>query len=273
MNQPGFKSGLLSVTFRQKSPEEILSLAVGAGIESVEWGGDRHLPAGDTAAAERLARMTRNAGLEVSAYGSYYKFEDIDPSRSGEGPSPFAVLDTAEALDTEMIRIWPGSIGSEEAPPEWRRRLVERTRELAALAAPRSLSLGFEFHNDSLTDTAASTLRLLDEVDCPNVSTFWQTNRGVSRETHLEGLRLLRHRVSHIHCHHLVPNKQPPFELLEQGESEWMSYLRLIPRGAQTRFVSIEFVRDGSEESFRRDAGTLRRWLRFLEADLEKTED
>jgi sugar phosphate isomerase/epimerase len=273
MNQPAFKSGLLSVTFRQKPPTEILSLAVEAGIESVEWGGDRHLPPGDTAAAERLGRMTREAGLEVSAYGSYYKFEDIDPSSSAAGPSPFAVLDTAEALGTEMIRIWPGSIGSENAPREWRRRLVERTRELASLAAPRSLSLGFEFHNDSLTDTAASTVRLLDEINCPNVSTFWQTNRGVARETHLDGLRLLRNRVSYIHCHHLVPGKQPPFELLELGESEWMTYLRLLPQGDQTRFVSIEFVRDGSEASFRHDAATLHRWLRLLENSPEEKED
>lgn len=261
MDQIAFKSGLLSVTFRGKTPEAILALAAESGLQSIEWGGDKHLPAGDTAAAERLGRQTREAGLEVSAYGSYYKFEDIDPSSETGGPSPFAVLDTAEALGTDMIRIWPGSLGSEEAPETWRQRLVERTRELAALAARRSLSLGFEFHDNSLTDTAVSTARLLDDVGSPNVSTFWQTNRGVSREVHLDSLRLLRERVSNIHCHHLVAHRQPPFELLEHGESEWIPFLRLLSRRDQPRFVSIEFVRDGSEESFRRDAATLRRWL------------
>ncbi|MFO7726253.1 MAG: sugar phosphate isomerase/epimerase family protein [Oceanipulchritudo sp.] len=265
MHQNVFKSGLLSVTFREKAPESIISLVSNAGLQSIEWGGDKHLPAGDTAAAERLGRQTREAGLDVSAYGSYYKFEDIDASSETEGPSPLAVLDSAEALGTGMVRIWPGSLGSAEAPERWRRRLVERTQELAALAAERSLSLGFEFHNNSLTDTAASTARLLDEVNRPNVSTFWQTNRGVSRESHLEGLRFLRERVSHVHCHHLVAHRQPPFELLEHGEEDWIPFLRLLPETGRPRFVSIEFVRDGSEESFRRDAATLRRWLSTLD--------
>ena len=265
MDKKAFKSGLLSVTFREKTPEAILSLVAASGLQSIEWGGDKHLPAGDIATAERLGRQTREAGLEVSAYGSYYKFEDIDASCETSGPSPLAVLETAQALGTGMVRIWPGSVGSEEAPEGWRNRLVERTRELAALAVERSLSLGFEFHNNSLTDTAASTARLLDEVDCPNVSTFWQTNRGVSRETHLEGLRLLRERVSHIHCHHLVDDRQPPFELLAKGEADWLPFLRLLRPEDEPRFVSIEFVRDGSEESFRHDAATLRRWLSILD--------
>jgi hypothetical protein len=41
------RTGLVSVTFRQLSAEEIIKLVVCAGLEGIEWGGDIHVPHGD----------------------------------------------------------------------------------------------------------------------------------------------------------------------------------------------------------------------------------
>ena len=38
--------GLVSVTFRKLSPEEIVQLVVSSGLKGIEWGGDIHLPHG-----------------------------------------------------------------------------------------------------------------------------------------------------------------------------------------------------------------------------------
>lgn len=246
------------MTFRQKSADTIIELTAEAGLSGIEWGGDIHVPAGKTKVAEQVRRWTEEAGLAVSAYGSYYKFDDINPQSSESGPEIEAVLDTAEALGTDMIRIGPGSVGSAEATLAWREAVVEQTRRIADLAGGRGLRLGFEFHDNSLTDTVESTVALLDAIGCDNVSTFWQTNRSTDHEAALAGLRQVSSRVSHVHCHHLVGYLNPPFEFFEKGISEWETYLDVLSKsGGKGRWVSIEFVRDGSEEAFRRDAAAL----------------
>ena len=67
------KSGLVSVSFRQKTPEEIIALVEQCGLDGIEWGGDVHVTPGDTENAGRIGDLTRQAGLEVLAYGSYFR--------------------------------------------------------------------------------------------------------------------------------------------------------------------------------------------------------
>ena len=45
------RTGLTSVTFRQKTIDEIVALARKAQLDGIEWGGDVHVPAGDVQAA------------------------------------------------------------------------------------------------------------------------------------------------------------------------------------------------------------------------------
>ena len=106
------KTGLVSVTFRQKSVEEIAALTAEAGLSGVEWGGDVHVPPGDREAARRAAQLTRQAGLEVLSYGSYYRCQP------GEDFTP--VLESALALGAPLIRVWAGTKPWEEASPQER---------------------------------------------------------------------------------------------------------------------------------------------------------
>ena len=41
------KSGLVSITFRELNPLEIIRLVSKAGLDGIEWGGDVHVPHGD----------------------------------------------------------------------------------------------------------------------------------------------------------------------------------------------------------------------------------
>ena len=52
------KTGLVSITFREKSPEEIVGLVVEAGLDGIEWGGDVHVPHGDLAKAREVRANT-----------------------------------------------------------------------------------------------------------------------------------------------------------------------------------------------------------------------
>ncbi|MBI2440463.1 MAG: TIM barrel protein [Lentisphaerae bacterium] len=187
--------GLVSVTFRQLKPDEIVRLAAAAGLKGIEWGGDIHVPPGKSDIARQVRRLTQGAGLQVASYGSYYS---VGVSRVEEFGN---VLDTAGELGAPIIRIWAGNQGSAQPSPpacnamrsiagrqslsggcriaggaseDYRRRLADITRELADQAKRRRLDLAFEFHGGTLTDTVDSTLALLSAINHPNVKTYWQ---------------------------------------------------------------------------------------------------
>lgn len=73
MDYSNIRTGLVSISFRKVAACDLIEEVVKAGQQGIEWGGDVHVPHGDTAKAEQVARWTRDAGLESAAYGSYYR--------------------------------------------------------------------------------------------------------------------------------------------------------------------------------------------------------
>ena len=54
-------TGLVSVTFRDKTPEEIISTVKQCGLEGIEWGGDVHVLPGDVSRAREIRHLTEQA--------------------------------------------------------------------------------------------------------------------------------------------------------------------------------------------------------------------
>jgi len=265
--------GLVSITFRALSPEEIITVVSENRLGAIEWGGDVHVPHGDTGRARELARRSAEAGLSVAAYGSYYKFEDI-PAQSEKGaagsettrkgPSRQAVLDTAEALEAPLIRVWAGTEGSAETTAKRRREIIEATRQLADEAAERGIGIAFEYHRNTLTDTNESAKQLLEAINHHNVQSLWQPPNGASYEYCLEGLKSMAPYLSNVHCFHWGPSGSSDKRPLAQGRDRWLGYLQQVAeltRAETRRYVLIEFVHDGSREAFSADAQTLRQWI------------
>ena len=109
-------SGLVSITFRKLSPREIVDLVAKAQLDAIEWGGDVHVPHGDLSAAKDVHKMTNDAGLSLSSYGSYYRVGHDEPVPFGE------VLETAVELKAPTIRVWAGKKGSNDADEAYRQR-------------------------------------------------------------------------------------------------------------------------------------------------------
>ena len=103
-----YKSGLTSISFRSLSCEEIIALAKGK-VDAIEWGSDVHVKPGDPAYAANVAKMTRDAGMLVESYGSYYYAD--------EGADFEALLACAVAMDVKTIRIWAGKTASDTCSP------------------------------------------------------------------------------------------------------------------------------------------------------------
>ena len=246
------KSGLVSVTFRKLKPREVVDLVKQAGLAGIEWGGDIHVPHGDAARAREAAKMTKEAGLKVAAYGSYYY--------AGEkgAPSFEAVLDSASELGAPLIRIWAGKKSAADADAADRKRVVDDAIRIAEMAAGRKITLAFEFHNNTLTETTESAVRLLKEIGRANVWSYWQPHGQEPIAAQLQGLDAILPWLTHVHCYYWAANERMP---LEQGEPEWKQYLDHIRKAAGDRYVMIEFVKDDSPQAFLSDAATLRKWL------------
>ncbi len=113
--------GLVSVTFRSLDCKKIVELVKKAGLSSIEWGGDVHVPQGDMKKAKEARKMTEEAGLVTAAYGSYYRV-GCESIKTGEKADFKKTLETALELNTPVIRVWAGDRGSAEADGLWRKK-------------------------------------------------------------------------------------------------------------------------------------------------------
>lgn len=263
-------SGLVSITFRAESPRSIIEACRSAGLIAIEWGGDVHVPPGDLETAGTVGAATREAGLRLAAYGSYYRFEDVTGSRPGHEPA--AVLDTAEALGAGVVRTWAGRRGSAETPLEERAAIVAGARALGERAAGRGLVIAFEYHRNTLTDTAESARTLLDEIAHPAVRSLWQPPVGWDTDATESSLWSIFPYLSHIHCFTWGPGGSADRRPLAEGTEAWLRYLRTaVSHEASTRHelpVLLEFVPGDDLSVLRREAQTLRGWLAEVEAEL-----
>lgn len=247
--------GLVSVTFRNLGCREIAGLVRKAGLSSIEWGGDVHVPQGDIKKAKEARKLTEDAGLMTAAYGSYYRV-GCELIKTGDKTDFKKTLETALALGAPVIRVWAGDRGSAQADAAWKEKVIDESREISTEAGKEGITVAFEFHGGTLTDTNESALELIEQIDRENVKTYWQPPVGSSMDYRLEGLRMLLPSLSNVHAFHCKGRERRPFS---EGEEEWKEYISLIDEAESSRHVLLEFVRDDSPEHFLEDAGALKK--------------
>lgn len=249
-------SGLVSITFRKLSPRQIVDLVVEAGLAGIEWGGDVHAPHGDVAAAREIARMCADAGLAIPTYGSYYRVGHPEETAFGD------VLASAVALGAPTIRVWAGKIGSAEADAAYRSAVTADSRRICAMAAGEGIAVAYEFHGNTLTDTAVSARRLLKEVNQPNLRSLWQPPKGATVPENRAGIDAVAPWLSHVHVFSWRIEEGQTIRLpLVDYAIQWKEYLARIDALGGERFALLEFVRNDDPAQFLADAATLRGWL------------
>ena len=241
--------GLVTVTFRKFSREEICRTASTAGLSLLEWGGDIHVPPEDPAAAGDAAFLTGSYGLTADTYGSYYH---CIPE---EDPSP--VIERAKDLGVKNIRIWSGTKGSAEADVISRRTTTDLLRRFCTMV-PGGMTVSAEFHQGTLTDHYESALRLWEEVGAENFRLYWQPNQFMDDDYNLAAIRAVLPHLSNVHAFTWAGTERFP---LIDGERMWRQYLDIILESGGDHGLFLEFVCDDTAEQLFRDAETLHRWL------------
>uniref|UniRef100_UPI00356477BB sugar phosphate isomerase/epimerase family protein n=1 Tax=Pontiella sp. TaxID=2837462 RepID=UPI00356477BB len=212
-----------------------------------------------------VRQMTADAGLDVSSYGSYWKI--VDAQGRPDSFNPY--LESALALGTDTIRIWAGHKPSDAVSADERKGLVDQLREALDAAKRHGIKLGLEFHANTLSDSNASTLELLDELDHSQLYTYWQPIYWLTDPQYrLEGLKQLANRVSNLHVFHWrfspgagswgeSTDRRP----LAEGAGDWETYFNVPLDASFNHYALLEFVRGDDPDQFLRDAAVLKTML------------
>ncbi len=251
---PMLTPGLVSITFRKLSPVEIIALSKEAGVSCIEWGGDIHVPPGDAARAREVGRLTREAGLEVAAYGSYYR---LGPDQPGVFE---AVMTSAAALGAPTIRVWAGGKGARETEVDERCEIIADALRVADIAARQGITVSLEYHAGTLTDDRESARALLGELAHPNLEFLWQPTNGAPVHDCASRLLEMLPRLRNVHVFHWWPTSAERHPLAE-GEAAWRTYIDIVRESGRDADFLLEFVRGDEPQQFLADAATLKRWL------------
>lgn len=240
-----FNGGLVSVTFRGLSVEEIADLCQKNHLTHIEWGSDVHVPPGDLKKAEQTAKLCEEKGLVPFAYGSYY--------RMGQNKNEFSkYIDTARALNARVIRIWAGTKAPSALTKEEYNDLLFEADEIAEIARKSGITIAAECHLDTLTEDAETAKGFIEKLSSPFFKTYWQPNQFKSFEQNIAAAKTLSPYTVGIHIFNWDKNGRHP---LCNGREMWRRYLDIFE--GRDIPVMLEFMHDDSPASLAPTAKTL----------------
>ncbi len=241
-----YNLGLVSISFRSHSPEQIVRGAKAAGLSCIEWGSDVHAPCTDLQKLREIAELQAREGLFCSSYGTYFRLGQDDPRTLK------TYIEAAKILGTNMLRLWCGTKGSREYTPVERDKLLRQCRQAAEIAEDNQAVLCMECHNGTLTDDADSALALMEAVNSPAFRMYYQPNQLRTPEENLAYAAALAPWTTHIHVFNWDASSRYP---LRESTDLWKQYLRHFPG---QRALLLEFMPDDRIESLPAEADALR---------------
>lgn len=237
------KLGLVSVSFRDRSPQEILEAVKACGLSCIEWGSDVHVPPGQASA---IAALQQQYGVTCCSYGTYFRL----------GVTPLAELEAyiraARLLGTDILRLWCGSKNSGEYSEAEKQALFAQCHMAADLAQKHGVTLCLECHNGTYTDCKEGALELMEAVASPRFRMYWQPNQYRTVEENLAYARLLAPYTRHLHVFNWKGKEKFP---LIDAKGVWREYLACFEK---EHTLLLEFMPDGRLETLPREAAALK---------------
>jgi len=259
------KTGICSISFAKLAPAELVALVKQGGLDAIEWAGNVHVQPGNPERAAEVRKMTEEAGLEVSSYGSYWKAVDS----SGKPDSFAPVLESALTLGTDTIRIWAGYKPSDAVSMEERELILDGIRSALEAGEKYGIKLALEFHSNTLSDSNTAAREVLGQINHPNLFTYWQPIYWLTDPVYrLDGLKQLADRVLNLHVFHWLfspgagswgesTDRRP----LAEGTEDWNAYFQVPLNPSMDHYALMEFVRSDNAEQFLQDAAVLKKIL------------
>ena len=243
------KLGLTSLTFRKRSIRETAEIAASLGLSGIEWGvSDLHMNLGSKEKAQEIKALSAEYGLEVFSLGSYCTMTDYADCVKN--------LQTAAMLDAPIIRVWAGEKASAAVAPEEYKRITENAAKMADDAVKYGITLGFEYHRNTLTDTAEGAVRLVRDIGADNAKLYWQQDSEISLAENEKNLLTVKPYLCgnlHIHNYTDAAFSYMPLEGIRDRIGRY--YELLSDRDYR---LMVEFCRKSLPESLADDVRVLR---------------
>lgn len=243
-------SGVSSITLRRYGITEVVQYTSDAKLQAIEWTADPHVPHGDLEAAREAAERTQDAGLKVAGYGSYY--------RCGEASSPpfEQVLETAQALQAPMVRVWAGRKASANAPGTYWKTVARDLARVSKLAADAGCPVSVECQDHTLNDCPEGWKKLLAEGEYEHITSYWQPTTATDDRHRTDVLSDMIRHVANVHVFHWDHGVRAP---LSRGTKEWFRLLDALSHDTRREHAALlQLVEKDRPENFQRDAETLR---------------
>ena len=242
-----YNLGLVSISFRKHSPEEIVKAVKSAGLTCIEWGSDIHAPCRDTERLREIARLQVEFGITCSSYGTYFRL----------GVTPLDELSdyiaAAKILGTNILRLWGGTKKGADMTPEELVDFTDTCRKAAAKAEEAGVILCLECHMLSVTETSDCAVALMEAVNSPHFRMYWQPFQWLDTEGSLSVARAIAPYAEHIHVFNWHGSQKLP---LAEAAEDWRRYLAVFDT---PRTLLLEFMPDDRIESLPAEAAALRR--------------
>lgn len=240
-----FKTGVVSVSFRKLSVDEVISYTKDAGLRAIEWGSDVHAPYTDTERLNYIAKAQKEAGLYCPSYGTYFKLGEHNTEEL------HGYIAAAKILGTNILRLWCGSKNYADMTEEERAVIISESKKAAAIAEAEGAVLCMECHNNSYTNSLEGALNLMESVNSPAFRMYWQPTGKSGVEENVEYATKIAPYTYTVHVYYYQDGVKHP---LSDGIASWEKYLASFD-GSQ--HLLLEFMPDNRPESLATEAETL----------------
>ena len=238
-----YKLGLVSVSFRTHSPEQILAAMRDAGLCCIEWGSDVHVP---PEKAEEIALLQKSYAIECCSYGTYFRL-GVTPIEELEG-----YIKAAKILGTNILRLWCGNKNSEDYTETEKEELFSACAAAANIAKQNSAVLCMECHIKTYTNKKEAALELMQAVGSESFRMYWQPNQFNTEEENIAYAKLISPYTEHIHVFNWKGKEKYP---LVDAKDIWRAYLSCF---TADRALLLEFMPDGRIDSLEEETAALK---------------
>ena len=250
-----YNLGLVSISFRSASVEELIKAVKDAGLACIEWGSDVHAPQYSHEKLQEIVKLQNEYGISCSSYGTYFRLgkNSIDEMK--------AYIDAAKCLGTDILRVWCGEKAPQNYSEEEKESFFAECSKAAHIAEENGVILCMECHHGTFTDTKEGMKELMENINSGNFLMYWQPNQYVNDEKNLEYAQEVVPYCKAVHAFNWEGNNKLP---LSQAEDLWKRYLGILK---DTDTVLLEFMPDDRLESLKIEASALRKITEEIKED------
>lgn len=235
------KVGLCTIAFSELPLTEVLDIAAEYNFDGVEiWGKEPHTPARyDEKYLQQIKAQADVKGVEIAAFGSY-----VNPLVDDFEQQMETALRIAETLGTKLVRVWSGGGPSKSITSSDRKLIATRFKTMCQQATRSGIILATEMHNNNLTDTAETTLQLIQAVGQPNLKTYYQPCFRDDADDFYECARQVGPYIANVHAQNVrrLDDGRTESCAIAEGIVDYEKIVAILRGYGYDGYLEVEFV-------------------------------